>query len=369
MTRARTISEIPTPALVLDIAAMERNIRRMAEFFADGPCRLRPHFKAHKTPQIAKRQLAAGSCTGLTCATVAEAEAVAEFCDDILIANEVIGPDKCARVAALAKRVDVKIAVDSPEGLTQIAAAARAAGSTVGVLVDINVGLPRCGVQPGEPALALARRIADTASVELRGAMGYEGHVVGREDREKRRSGAEKAMEALLTSARIMREAGLPCEIVSAGGTGTYDITGRMHGITEVQAGSYVLMDTAYAKLDIPFERAFSILATVLSRPSPALCVADCGLKACTEDHGNPEVKGHEGASVLFLSDEHATITLPPESPIKVGDRIELWPSHIDPTINLHDVFYVVDGEKVIDTWSIAARGYADQRQQLEGGR
>ena len=145
-------------------------------------------------------------------------------------------------------------------------------------------------------------------------------------------------------------------------GTGTYDITGQMEGITEIQAGSYVLMDTAYAKLDIPFELAFSILGTVLSRPSATMCVADCGHKSCTYDHGIPAVKGIEGASVVLLADEHALISLPPASGIKPGNRIELWPSHADPTINLHDVLYAAEGETVIDVWPVSARGYAEQR-------
>src|SRR5438874_2191019 len=140
MTSPRTLTDIPTPALVLDLAAMERNIRTMANYFADGPCKLRPHFKAHKTPEIAKRQLAAGPCTGLTCATVGEAEVAAGFCEDILIANEVLGADKCARVAGLARNVDVKVAVESVPGLEQLAKAAEAAGSTVGVLIEVNIG-------------------------------------------------------------------------------------------------------------------------------------------------------------------------------------------------------------------------------------
>jgi D-serine deaminase-like pyridoxal phosphate-dependent protein len=364
MARPRYLHEIPTPALVIELAAMDRNIRRMAEFFADGPCRLRPHFKAHKTPEIARRQLAAGSCTGLTCATVAEAEVAAAFCDDVLIANQVIGHDKCARVAGLAKSIDIKIAVDSDEGLAQIAAAATAAGVKVGILVDIDVGLPRCGIAPGEPALALARRASDTGSVKLCGVMGYEGHVVGIEDREKREARAREAMERLTSTARLLREAALRCDIVSAGGTGTYDITGRVDGVSEIQAGSYVLMDTAYATLDIPFEQAFSVLGTVISRPKPGLCVTDSGHKACTQDHGNPGVRDVAGASVLFLSDEHATISMPADSQVKVGDRIQLWPSHIDPTVNLHDVFYVLDGEAVVDTWPITARGYSEQRRK-----
>ncbi len=360
------LTEIPTPALVVDVAAMDRNIKRMAEFFAGGPCQLRPHFKAHKTPAIAKRQLAAGSCNGLTCATVGEAEVVVDegLTDDILIANQVVGPGKAARVAELAKRCEIKVAADSEFGLQDLAQAARAAGVEIGVLVDVNVGLPRCGIAPGEPALELAKRVDATEGVALRGMMGYEGHVVGIEDRAEREPRATKAMNQLLESVQMVREGGLPCEIVSAGGTGTYDITGAMEGITEIQAGSYALMDTAYAKLDIPFEQAFSVLGTVLSRPRPDQCAADCGHKATTQDHGNPDVKGVDGASVMFLSDEHATIALPPESTITVGDQIELWPSHIDPTINLHDVMYAVEGDEVVEVWPIAARGYLEQRQR-----
>lgn len=358
--------EIPTPALVVDLPAMERNIRRMAGYYAGRACKLRPHFKAHKTPAIARRQLAAGSCTGLTCATVGEAEVVVRerLTDEVLIANEVVGPGKAARVAKLAGQASMIVAVDSEYGLDDLALAARMAGVEVGVVVDVNVGLPRCGIAPGEPAVALARRVEETDGVVLRGLMGYEGHVVGLADRAEREAKAAKAMERLLGTARMVREAGLRCDIVSGGGTGTYDITGAMEGITEVQAGSYVLMDTAYAALDIPFELAFSVLGTVLSRPRAEQCAADNGHKACSVDHGNPAVKGIDGASVLFLSDEHATIALPPACAIAPGDRIELWPSHIDPTINLHDVMYAVDGDEVVDAWPIAARGYPEQRER-----
>jgi D-serine deaminase-like pyridoxal phosphate-dependent protein len=358
------LHDIPTPALVVDLSAMERNIRRMAEFYAESTCKLRPHFKAHKTPAIARRQLAAGSCTGLTCATVDEAEIVVReaLTDDVLIANEVVGPGKAARVVRLARQADVKVAVDSDVGLEDLRRAASAEGVEIGVLVDVNVGLPRCGIAPGEEALRLAERVAAAEHLRLRGLMGYEGHVVGIEDRAQREAAARRAMEQLLSMARMVREAGLPCEIVSAGGTGTYDITGRIEGVTEIQAGSYVLMDTAYAKLDIPFELAFTVLGTVLSRPRPEMCVADNGHKACSMDHGNPAVKGIEGASVLFLSDEHATIMLSPGSTIRVGDRIELWPSHIDPTINLHDVIFAVDGDEVVEVWPVAARGYSEHR-------
>jgi D-serine deaminase-like pyridoxal phosphate-dependent protein len=357
-----TLRDLPTPALVLDLAALDRNIRTMADFFAPGPCRLRPHVKAHKTPDIARRQLAAGSCVGLTCATVSEAEAVAALTDDLLIANEVIGRDRCHRVAALARGRSVMVAVDSVTGLEQMAEAARAGGVTIGVLIDVNVGQDRCGVSPGKETLALARRAADTAAVRLRGLMGYEGHAQGIRDRAERQSTARNAMRRLVATADLLRMSGLPCEVVSGGGTGTYDISGRAEGVTEVQAGSYVLMDTDYVQVGVPFEHAFAVLGTVVSRPAPDRCVADCGHKAATKDHGYPAVRGIDGAVVTALNDEHAVLSVPPATRLAVGDRIQLLPSHTDPTVNLHDVFCVVEGDQVIDVWPISARGYEEQR-------
>ncbi len=359
--------DIPTPALVVDLRAMERNIERMARYFAERHCKLRPHFKAHKTPAIARRQLAAGSCTGLTVATIGEAELIAEqgVCDDVLIANEILGPGKAARAARVAKQIDLKVAIDSDETLDDLARAARAEGTEIGVLVEVNMIRVRCGVRRGEPALELARRVGETEGVRLRGLMGYEAHVMSIEDRAEREAEVARVMPRLLDTMQLVREEGLPCEIVSAGGTGTFDITGALEGITEIQAGSYVLMDTAYAKLDTPFELALSVLGTVLARHRPEICVADCGHKACTQDHGYPDVKGIDGAEVVFLHDEHASITLPPESTIRPGDRIELWPSHIDPTINLHDVLFAVDGDEVVEVWPVAGRGYREQRTLL----
>ena len=369
-----TLAEIPTPALLVDVAAMERNIATMARFFSEGSCRLRPHFKAHKTPEIARRQLAAGSCVGLTCATVSEAEIAAAFCDDILIANEIIGADKCARVSALACGADsgsgadlygprsITIAIDSEEGLKQIAAAIAGCQGPrrieIGILVDINVGQGRCGVAPGAEALALATRVAATTGVRLRGVIGYEGHLQPIPDRAERERKATAAMTALVSTARLLQQSGLPCDIVSGGGTGTYDISGRVAGVTEIQAGSYVLMDTDYARLNLPFEQAFSVLGTVVSTPSAGYCVADCGHKSTTKDHGLPSVKGMPGATVTLLNDEHVVIALPPGNPVKIGDRIELWPSHTDPTVNLHDVFYAIEDGRVSGVWPIAARGY-----------
>ncbi len=356
------VVDIPTPALVVDLAAMDRNIRRMAAFFGTGPCRLRPHVKAHKTPEIARRQLVAGACSGLTCATVAEAEAVAPLGASILLANEPVGPGKCGRLAALARGCEVIVAADSAACLEDIAAAATRAGVTLGVLIDVNVGHMRCGVPPGPDAVRLAERVASTNGVVLRGLMGYEGHLQPIADRADREGRARHAMGELVATARLVRDAGLPCDIVSAGGTGTYDITGRIDGVTEIQAGSYALMDSDYGRLDLPFEQAFWVLGTVISRPDPSRCVADCGHKAMTKDHGLPDVRGIDGASVVALNDEHATIALPADASLAVGDRVYLRPSHTDPTINLHDVLYVIDGDRVVDVWPVAARGYPEHR-------
>lgn len=360
---ARTLADIPTPALIVDVQSLDRNIRRMAEFFRTRTCKLRPHFKAHKTPEIARRQLAAGACTGLTCATVFEAETCAPLTDDILIANEIVGSDTCRRVAALARRVRITIAVDSETALAQISAAAQASGVEIGALVDVNVGQNRCGVSPGSEAVALGKRVAGAAGMKLRGVMGYEGHAVAIRDRFEREAAVGRAMEQLVSTARMFGHAGLTLDVVSAGGTGSYDISSAIDGITEIQAGSYALMDTDYATLALPFEHALSVLGTVISRPTAERCVADSGHKACTKDHGNPSVRDLQGASVVALNDEHAVIAIPHDCTLKVGDRIQLLPSHVDPTMNLHDVVYAVDGDSVVGMWPIAARGYTSAKE------
>jgi D-serine deaminase-like pyridoxal phosphate-dependent protein len=363
----RLVHELPTPALIVDLAALDRNIARMAAFFASGECRLRPHVKAHKTPAIARRQLAAGSCVGLTCATVGEAEYVADLCDDLLLANELIGSGKSARAARVAATLRdrsgasgrLTVAVDSRDGLLALSEAAGQAGVSIGVLVDINVGQNRCGVAPGVAALDLARAVADSSGLALRGVMGYEGHVQPIRARAERESAARAAMSQLLESAAMIRAAGLPCDVVSAGGTGTYDISGRVAGVTEIQAGSYALMDTDYLEVRVGFEQAFWVLGTVVSAPTPDRCVVDAGHKSMTKDHGMPSVADIDGAVVTALNDEHAVIDVSRASRRpRIGDRLRLMPSHTDPTINLHDDFYVVDGDRVIDVWPIAARGY-----------
>jgi 3-hydroxy-D-aspartate aldolase len=352
-----TLDDLPTPALIVERAALDRNITKMAAFFAAGPCRLRPHVKAHKTPEMARRQLAAGSCSGLTCATVGEAEVVAPFCEDLLIANEFVTSTRCDRVAVLARARRVTVAADSEVGVRAMGEAARRADVVVDILVDLDVGQHRCGVLPGDAALRLARSIEQTPGLRLRGVMGYEGHVQPIRDRAEREVRARESMQALVSTADLLRGAGLNCEVVSAGGTGTFDISGRFPGITEIQAGSYARMDTDYRDTGVPFEQAFWVLGTVVSRPAADRCVVDAGHKSMTKDHGLPGVHGLPGATVTTLNDEHAVISLPSGAAVAIGDRIRLVPSHTDPTVNLHDTFYVVEGDRVVDTWRIA-RGY-----------
>jgi D-serine deaminase-like pyridoxal phosphate-dependent protein len=326
------IHDLQTPALLADADALEHNLKTMAAA-VPGP-RLRPHVKAHKCTALAKMQARAGH-KSFTCATIREIEgmAAAGLGDDLLLANEVLD---ARRLVAVKARVTV--AVDSAP---TILAAAEAGVREV--LIDINVGLPRCGCAPGD-----AGRLADLArgkGLKVRGVMGYEGHVVGLDDRTTREKLTADAMGLLLKGHRAAGG-----DIISAGGTGTYDINVWAN---EIQAGSYVLMDTAYAKLGLPFRQGLTVLATVIS-VSSSYAVGDCGLKALGMDHGNPSIDG--GHQVLFVSDEH--ITFVPSSPMKPGDRIRVMPAHIDPTMAYHERIHLVRGEQILETWPIDLRGW-----------
>jgi D-serine deaminase-like pyridoxal phosphate-dependent protein len=351
--------EIDTPAFLVDLDKLERNIRRMADFFKGRPAGLRPHFKTPKTVEIALMQLRAGA-RGITCAKVSEAEVlVAGGVTDILIANEVVGRSKTARLAELNRWADVKCAVDDPVQVASLSEAAAEAGVTIGVVVDVYVGLPRCGVRP-EDAAGLAARVAGAKGLRLDGVMGYEGHVVSLEDPALRRTEAEKSMAALVEAAESLRAAGLPCEIVSGGGTGTYNVSGVFPGVTEIQAGSYCLMDVKYAKIMPEFEMAATVLATVCSK-APALSgwtVTDAGIKSMTREFGLPELIGVPNTRTALLSEEHSQLeTEGGESGLEVGDKVEFHPSHICTTINLYERMYVIRDERVKAVWPILGRG------------
>ena len=351
------LNEIDTPALLIDVPVMEDNIDRMAAFCRGGQAALRPHIKTHKCPELARRQLAAGAI-GLTCAKVGEAEAmVAAGIDaDFLIANEVVGPIKTGRLMKLAGQARMTVAVDDAENVAELGAAARRAGVTLGVLVDVDTGMHRCGVSP-EAAASLAGVAATTPGLRFRGLMGYEGHAVFLTDRTERERVARSAMTLLLEARDRVLAAGLPVEVVSAAGSGTYDITGRIPGITELEAGSYILMDTRYRSVGLPFGCALTVLATVISRPTSERAVLDVGFKGITPEFGLPEVKRPEGVTVARLSEEHTTLTLEPGVSLRPGDRVELIPSHGCTTINLYERFYAIRDGQVQATWEISGRG------------
>lgn len=332
------IADLPTPALVVDGAALEHNLATMAAALPGD--QLRPHVKAHKTTALARRQAALGH-RSFCAATPREiiGMAAAGLGHDLLLANETVDPDRLRAMADTGARVTV--AVDSAGTVD-----AAAANGIREVLVDVDVGLPRCGCAPDD-----AGRIADLArarDLTVRGVMGYEGHVVGNPNREWRAAQTEQCMALLLAAHQDVGG-----DIVSGGGTGTFDIN---TWCTEIQAGSYTLMDTAYAKLGIPFRQALWVEATIISVSTKGWLVADCGLKALGMDHGDPSVDVGE---VLFCSDEHVTVQPREGTRPRVGDRIRVWPAHVDPTIALHERMHIADGDDIIETWEVDLRGWS----------
>ena len=334
------VADLPTPALVVDSAALTRNLDTMTAALPGA--RLRPHVKAHKCTALAGEQAKRGHL-GFTGATPRELLGLARagLGDDLLLANESVDDARLRALADCGARVTV--AVDSE---ATVDAAAR--NGIREVLVDVNVGIPRCGVRPDDAAA-----VADLArgrGLTVRGTMGYEGHAVLVADRAERRKLTEASM-ALLARAHDA----VGGEIVSGGGTGTYDVN---EIATEIQAGSYALMDTAYAELDIPFDLALAVVATVI-HTNPKWSVADCGLKALGMDHGNPTIAD---ADVVFCSDEH--VTFAPHSPVRVGDRVLVRPAHVDPTVAYHDALHLADGPgidaAVIDAWPVDLRGWSE---------
>jgi D-serine deaminase-like pyridoxal phosphate-dependent protein len=330
------VAELATPCLLIDADVLDRNVATMASVLPGA--RLRPHVKAHKCTALAAVQYAAGHTT-FTCATPREVLGMARagLGDDLLLANETVDPARLTAMAGLG--VPVTIAIDSDATLD----AAAAAGMRR-CLIDVNVGLPRCGVAP-EAAGALADR-ARALGIDVRGVMGYEGHLMMVADRADRLAAVEQSMAMLLRA-----HADVGGDVVSAGGTGTYDLH-AVTGVTEIQAGSYALMDSHYGTLGLPFEQALHVLGTVISVCAD-WAVADVGLKALGMDHGNPSIVDGE---VWFCSDEH--VTFAPKAPVEVGDRVNVIPAHVDPTVAMHEAAWITSAGEVIDRWPIDLRGW-----------
>jgi D-serine deaminase-like pyridoxal phosphate-dependent protein len=348
----RSRTELPTPALLLDVDAMRDNIAAMASWSKDNAA-IRPHFKTHKSIDVAREQIAAGAI-GMTAATIWEARAlVAGRIGDILIANEVVAPDKVALLAELAREARMTVAVDDPDVVLALAAAARSQGSSIEVLVEIDVGMHRGGARSVELARALARAVAGAQGVRLRGVMGYEGHVVLEPDRQRRAELANEAMDLLAGYVQALEDDGHTIEVVSAGGTNTYDMTGVHPRVTELQVGTYAVVDHTYARLAQAFRPALTVKATVVSRQGTR-AILDCGTKAMAVDLAPPEPPV---GKVREVHEEHMLLDVDEGGPPALGDALELVVGYSGGTINLHDVYFVASGDQIVDVWPISARG------------
>jgi len=357
------LSSLETPVLLVDLGKLERNIATMRRIIIEeAGIKWRPHTKAIKTPAIAHKLLLAGA-HGITCAKLSEAEVMAAAgIRDILIANQVVGPTKIARLVHLLRHADIIVAVDDPEHLQALDAAARSAGTRLRVVVEVNMGINRAGVEPGEPVAELAKKAACCQGLQFVGIMGWEGQTTRISDPEEKRKAIQAAVRNLTASADLCRRAGLSVDIVSCGGTGTYWITARQPGVTEVQAGGGVFCDLRYRKdCGVEHEYALTILSTVISRPTPTRIVCDAGWKAMAYHYKYPEPVDPGDAGSLRLSAEHATLDLAsPRSHPKIGDHVEFICGYSDSTVYLHDNLYGIRDGRVEVVWPILGRRKLD---------
>ena len=357
-----SVESLDTPSLVVDLDAFERNLRECAGRLA-GRVALRPHLKTAKSPVVARRLLEAGA-HGICVAKLGEAEVMLEAgIPDVLITSELAGALKSRRFAELVRAfpgLRLSTVVDGAEGAEAVDEALRRAGcGAVDVLVDVNVGQDRCGVEPGGAA-ALAARLRACERLRLAGVQGYEGHLQHVRDPGERRRLCHQAMDRLAAAVGDLRAGGHAVDVVTTGGTGTAEFCAEHPVVTEVQPGSFAFMDADYlATGGLPYVSALTVLATVISRPAADRAVLDAGLKSLSDDSGPARLVGVPGWSYRHAGDEHGVLTVdaPDPTPLRVGDRVALLPSHIDTTVNLHDRMYARRGGAIEEVWPVAARG------------
>ena len=358
------IQEYDTPALIVDIDVVDRNIKRMAEYFRGKKVHLRPHVKVHKSPYFAHKQIEAGA-QGITCAKLGEAEVMANSgIKDILIANEIVGSYKLKRLANLAKECKLRVLVDDIVNSREMSELAIEAGSKIGVLIELNLFggmngiLDRSGVSPGQSAVDLAHQLLKLKGLEFKGLMGYEGSLRTFTTPESRVDAVKHALQPMIETKYQIEKSGIPVEDVSSGGTFSYDLTSQIDGVTEIEAGSYLFMDTTYRKYGIDFEYALTILTGVISRPRPEKIIGDAGLKSISAELGLPSIKDREDVECVALNAEHGhyRLTKPAASP-RTGDKLELLPTHVDTTVCLHDNYVLVRKGEVERTLQIEGRG------------
>lgn len=347
-------TEVVTPALILDVDAAERNIDRMATELRDRPAGIRPHYKAHKSPDLAVRQVAAGAL-GMATATIWEALAVAEAgITDIFLVNQVADRHKVRLAAELARTTTLRIAIDDDDNARTLSDAAHAAGSTMGVMVEIDTGMGRSGATSIEEAVALAETINELPCLRLDGLTGYEGHCSLIHDEDQRHEAQRRAMDTFVSIADALRERGYPLAILSAGGTATWRWTAENPAIQEIQAGSYVLMDAEYASMSPTFEHALTIEATVISRAGRRV-VLDAGSKSIGD--GMQAAIVDRALPIVRVDEEHAIFDGTDAADLNVGDRLAVIPGYAPGTVNLFDAYLVTKDDFVVDVWPIVPRG------------
>jgi len=359
------VADIDTPALVVDLDAFEGNLKKLADFAKASGVKLRPHAKTHKCPAIALKQIALGA-SGQCCQKVGEAEALVRGgVKDVLVSNQIVGIHKQRRMAALAKDAAITCCFDNAELVTQTGKVAQEFGVTLGALVELEVGMQRCGVPAGEPVLALAKQIAATPGLKFRGLQAYYGTAQHLMTYEERKAAIGRASEAVRTTIELLKANGIACELVTGAGTGTYEFEATSGLWNELQAGSYVFMDTDYGRIGgknsnrySDFEHSLFVLASVMSVSLPGHAIHDAGLKSYSAEKGVPWVHGLEDVEQVGISDEHGKLKLGPKAKkLKLGDKVMLIPGHCDPTVNLHNWYVGIRGGRVEQLWPIAARG------------
>jgi 3-hydroxy-D-aspartate aldolase len=360
-----SVEEIDTPALIIDLDAFERNLAKMMTIARKANVAVRPHAKTHKCPEIARRQIALGAA-GQCVQKVGEAEALCEAgIADILVSNEIVGDAKLRRLARLAERATIGLCFDAPEQVDAASRVAREHGIEFGALVEIEVGMERCGIPAGAPARDLARRITDAPNLRFEGLQAYHGRAQHLPTVEERRQAIDGAVEAVRTTLQALSAAGLPCARVTGAGTGTFRLEAASGVYNELQVGSYIFMDTDYARIagedGAPyreFEHSLFVLSTVMSLPTADRGIMDAGLKSFSAEKGLPWMRDAAGLEVVGVSDEHAKLRVGPAAPeLRLGAKLMMIPGHCDPTVNLHDWYVGVRRGYVEALWPITARG------------
>ena len=360
-----TLDEIDTPALVIDLDAFERNLRRLPERIGGSGVRLRPHAKTHKCAVIGLKQMELGA-VGVCCQKVSEAEAmVYGGVRDVLVTNEIVGRQKLRRLMSLAGTARISTCADDPAQVSALDAAAGEAGIALPVHVEVNMGGNRCGVEPGQPALDLARKIMDAPHLSFAGLQAYHGSAQHLRIWEERQQAIAGAVDKARSTRDLLAAHGIQCANITGAGTGTFEFEAASGVYTELQCGSYIFMDADYGRnLDRDggatraFEPSLFVWATVMSRPTEDRAIVDAGLKALGMDSGPPTVWDEPAATYERASDEHGRLGIAgATNRLRLGDKVKLVPGHCDPTVNLYDWYVGVRGDRVEAIWPIVARG------------